>query len=56
MAILVNQNLRVVGGPWVSVFFFVKSYLIWTPFLNGTNLNSKIGGNDERILYFFIYA
>ena len=50
MAILVNQNLRVragvVGGVGlrVSIFFFVKSYPIWTPFLNGINLNTKTGG------------
>ena len=48
MAISVNQILGVragvvgrVPGSWI---FFVKSYLLWTPFLNGANLNSKIGG------------
>ena len=50
MATLVNQNLEVragVAGESLGLhIFFVKSYLIWTPFLNGTNANTKIGGND----------
>ena len=58
MAILVNQNLGVRAGVVGEVLglhiFSIKSYLLWTPFLNGTNLNSKIGGemmhpNEQHI-------